>query len=305
MKKSFILSIATFFSFSILSVSNVLAQSKELRFVAWNMEHLAEQNGKGCVPRNDSDYTKLKDFTESLQADIVSLQEVENLAAVSRVFPESDWTIILSQRPTSRTYSCRGNNQESTQQRVAIAIRKGIVFQDLGSYKELAIDRSGLRYGVMIRILGTEDTMDIMAIHMKSGCFVNDYTTSDRSACEVLKKQVPILDAWIENHIKEKRKFVILGDFNHRLTTKNNKLWSVLNEMNGEPILLKNSMQYLKGCHPKYPVPIDHILMGPFAAKLQKEGSELVHYFPKSGEQMVQDDMLSDHCPISVVLKIN
>lgn len=305
MKKRFILSIATFFSFFTLSVSNVQAQSKELRFVAWNMEHLAEQNGKGCVPRYDSNYTKLRNFTESLQADIVSLQEVENMAAVYRVFPESDWTIILSQRPTSQTYSCRGNNQESTQQRVAIAVRKGIVFQDLGSYKEIAIDRNGLRYGVMIRLLGTEDTIDVMAIHLKSGCFVNDYTTSDRSACEVLEKQVPILDAWIESNIKEKRKFVILGDFNHRLTIKNNKLWSVLNEIDGERVLLKNSMQDLKGCHPKYPVPIDHILMGPDAAKLQKPGSELVHYFPKSGEQMVQDDMLSDHCPISVVLKIN
>ena len=147
--------------------------------------------------------------------------------------------------------------------------------------------------------------MDVMAIHMKSGCFVNDYTTSDRSACEVLEKQVPILDKWIESHIKEKRKFVILGDFNHRLTTKNNKFWSVLNEIDGERILLKNSMQDLKGCHPKYPAPIDHIIMGPYAAELQKPGSELVHYFPKSGEQMVQDDMLSDHCPISVVLKIN
>ena len=305
MKRSFILSLCVFFYLFNFSIGDVQAQSKELRFVTWNMEHLAEHNGTGCIPRYDSDYTKLKDFTESLQADIVSLQEVENVAAVSRVFPESDWTIILSERPSSSAYTCRGNSQKSTQQRVAIAIRKGIVFQDLGSYKELALDRNGLRYGVVIRLIGSKDTIDVMGIHLKSGCFVNDYSLSDRIACEVLEKQVPILDAWIENHIQEKRKFIILGDFNHRLTVKNNKFWSVLNEIDGERIILNNSMQDLKGCHPKYPAPIDHILMGPQASKLQKFKSELVHYFPKSGEQMVENDMLSDHCPISVVLEIN
>jgi hypothetical protein len=33
-------------------------------------------------------------------------------------------------------------------------------------------------------------------------------------------------------------------------------------------------------------------------------GSEAVHYFPKKSEEMAEDDMLSDHCPISVVLKL-
>ena len=169
-------------------------QAQEIRFASWNIEHLAEENGTGCVPRHDSDYLKLQEFAIGLNADVVALQEVENLAAVARIFPENNWNIILSMRPASRTYSCRGSGSESTQQRVAIAIRKGLTYKNLWSFEELAIKREGLRYGVQIRILGEIDTVDVMAVHLKSGCFIDDFSSSERSACEVLEKQVPFLD---------------------------------------------------------------------------------------------------------------
>lgn len=279
-------------------------QAQEIRFTSWNIEHLAEENGAGCVPRHDSDYVKLQEFAVGLKADVVALQEVENIAAVARVFPEDNWDIILSKRPVSRTYSCRGSGFESTQQRVAIAIRKGLTYEDLGSFEELGLKREGLRYGVQIRILGEIDTVDVMAVHLKSGCFVDDFSSSDRSACEVLEQQVPVLDHWIEAHVLNEQKFVVLGDFNHRLANKENKMWQILSEIQGVPLEISNSMQNLTGCHPRYPAPIDHILMGPEVSRLKVAGSEVVHYFPKKSEEMVEDDMLSDHCPISVVLKL-
>ena len=279
-------------------------QAQEIRFASWNIEHLAEENGTGCVPRHDSDYLKLQEFAIGLNADVVALQEVENLSAVARIFPENNWNIILSMRPASRTYSCRGSGSESTQQRVAIAIRKGLTYKNLGSFEELAIKREGLRYGVQIRILGEIDTVDVMAVHLKSGCFIDDFSSSERSACEVLEKQVPVLDQWIEDHVLNEQKFVVLGDFNHRLANEENKMWQILSEIQGVPLEISNSMQDIMGCHPRYPAPIDHIIMGPEASRLKVVGSEAVHYFPKKSEEMVEDDMLSDHCPISIVLKL-
>ena len=279
-------------------------QAQEIRFTSWNIEHLAEENGAGCVPRHDSDYVKLQEFAVGLNADVVALQEVDNMAAVARVFPEDNWDIILSKRPVSRTYSCRGSGFESTQQRVAIAIRKGLTYEDLGSFEELGLKREGLRYGVQIRILGEIDTIDVMAVHLKSGCLVDDFSSSDRSACEILEQHVPVLDHWIEAHVLNEQKFVVLGDFNHRLANKENKMWQILSEIQGVPLEISNSMQDIMGCHPRYPAPIDHIIMGPQASRLKVVGSEAVHYFPKKLEEMVEDDMLSDHCPISVVLKL-
>ena len=278
--------------------------AQEIRFASWNIEHLAEENGAGCVPRHDSDYVKLKIFALSLNADVIALQEVENIEAVARVFPRHNWNIILSERAASKTYSCRNSGFESTQQRVAIVIRKDLNYKSLGSFEELGLDREGLRYGVQIRIFGEKDSVDVMAIHLKSGCFVDDFSSSERSSCKVLEKQVPVLDQWIENNVLNRQKFVLLGDFNHRLANEHNKMWNILSEMNGAPLEIRNSMQNLTGCHPRYPAPIDHILMGPLVYGLKKAGSEAVHYFPHNSKEMGEDDMLSDHCPISVVLKI-
>ena len=86
-------------------------------------------------------------------------------------------------------------------------------------------------------------------------------------------KQVPLLDSWIEKKIKSDQPFVLLGDFNHRIANPDNKLWQVMREMENKAVVI-NSMQDLKGCHPSYPEPIDHILMGAGAEKLQIRGSE-------------------------------
>ena len=278
--------------------------SSKVHFVAWNMEHLAENFGEGCVPRVEEDYAAMRDFAQTIKADVVALQEVESAKAVARVFPEEDWNIIVSDRPASRSYDCRGNDQKSTQQRVGLAIRKGVNYQEVGGFKELALDREGLRYGLVVKVFHRKDTVEVMSVHLKSGCFAEDYSTSTRRACETFEQQVPILDAWVEARIKENRPFVILGDFNHRIANPKNKFWQELTEMEGQPVVLGNSMKDLKGCHPRYPEPIDHIVMGAGAENMQVLGSETVYYFPSKTGPMTEEEMLSDHCPIGVTLKL-
>ena len=277
--------------------------SSKVHLVAWNIEHLAENVGEGCLPRQESDYEKMRVFVQGLDADVVALQEVESVKAVARVFPEKDWNIIVSDRPASSSYDCRGNGQKSTQQRVGLAIRKGLKYEEVGGFKELALDREGLRYGLVAKIIYRKDTLEIMSVHMKSGCFVEDYSTSTSRACEVFERQVPILDQWVETRIEEGRPFVLLGDFNHRIANPKNRFWNDLTEMDGKRVVLGNSMKVLKGCHPRYPEPIDHIIMGAGAEKMQVLGSEVVYYFTERQEQMTQEQMLSDHCPIGVTLK--
>lgn len=284
---------------------SVFAQNtvhENLRFVTWNIEHLAENNEEGCVARNDADYLHLREFASTLDADIVALQEVESAEAVARVFPSNEWDIVMSDRPSTNPYDCRGSGRPSTQQKVGIAIKKGIEYEALDSFKELALGNPGLRYGVIIRLTGTPEPIDVMAVHLKSGCFVEDYSTSDRSACETFEEQVPLLDNWVEQKVKDDQAFVIMGDFNHRLTSPNNRLWFDLTEMDNQPIEITSNMENIQGCHPRYPDPIDHVLLGPNSSSYYVEGSETNHFFSYSGDAMTEDDMLSDHCPVSLQL---
>lgn len=278
------------------------SDTKDIKFVSWNVEHLAENNGEGCRPRNDQDYAKLRMFAEKLDADVISLQEVESKKAVHRVFPKSDWQVVMSDRPASAVYECRGSGRQSTQQKVAIAIRNDIDFKPLSSFKKLGLGMEGLRYGVSVRLNIAKQPLDVLAVHLKSGCFVDNYQTADRKACKVLSKQVPILDNWVEERLKQDKAFVIMGDFNHRLAAANNRLWQDLTAMQGQPVWITNTMSNLLGCHPKYPAPIDHILLSPQATTLLKSGSEKVHLYGESRSRTNIKDMLSDHCPISMVL---
>ncbi|MBO6546814.1 MAG: endonuclease/exonuclease/phosphatase family protein [Balneolaceae bacterium] len=288
-------------SVSAQSTSELITDGK-IRLVTWNIEHLAENNGEGCVARDESDYVKLRNFAATMDADVVALQEVESVKAVARVFPENEWDIILSDRPDSGSYECRGTGRPSTQQKVAFAIRKGVEFENMGSFDELAIGNPGLRYGLIIKLKGASEPIEVMNIHLKSGCFVNDYSASDRAACETFERQVPVLDKWVEQKVKEETPFVILGDYNNRITTPDNHFWQDLEDMDGNQISIRSSMENVRGCHPRYPDPIDHILLGPKSSKLLVESSQDVYYFGMTPETMTEDDMLSDHCPISVDL---
>ena len=75
----------------------------ELRIAAWNLEHLDDAEGAGCVGRSGVAYDELARRVAGLDADIVAFQEVESVAAARRVFPEPEWQVEMSSRPAMRT----------------------------------------------------------------------------------------------------------------------------------------------------------------------------------------------------------
>ncbi|UTA47582.1 endonuclease/exonuclease/phosphatase family protein [Simiduia sp. 21SJ11W-1] len=282
------------------SVENGAEKSltKPLRLASWNIEHLAERDGEGCKPRTEADYTQLRDYAARLNADVVALQEVESEAALARVFPKDKWQFVVSPRAASQTYECRGSTQFSTQQRVAFAIRKGVEFSynPQENLTALGLNEDGLRLGLVITLTHTQPATKLLAIHAKSGCFINDYQREqDKRACKLLGRQAPVLDAWVEAQLATNTPFAILGDFNHRLLAPNNRLWQELSKVDGQPAAVVNAMSGLQSCHPKYKELIDHIVFGGPAA------TGFVRFSARSHNY--EHTMLADHCAISAELQ--
>ena len=75
------------------------AQAVELRIATWNLEHLDDTDGDGCVGRTQTDYDAMARQAAALGADIVAFQEVENEAAARRVFLAPTWDLAMSSRP--------------------------------------------------------------------------------------------------------------------------------------------------------------------------------------------------------------
>jgi len=53
-------------------------------------------------------------------------------------------------------------------------------------------------------------------VHLKSGCFDGRL---DRTfgPCEKLRRQAPVIEAWIDQRVREGTPFAVMGDFNRRL----------------------------------------------------------------------------------------
>ncbi|MUH72952.1 HAD family acid phosphatase [Psychrosphaera haliotis] len=271
--------------------------NKELTISSWNIEHLAYPISDGCRPRSESELNEMKAYAQSLNTDVVGLQEVASKEAIEQIFPKENWQVFISDRPDSESYKCRESGRMSSQQKVGFAVRKGIEVQQVKSLPELALDSRGLRYGLELTIESPHGLLSILNVHMKSGCFVDDYSRSDSRSCQVFSKQAPILDSWVESKEKAGLPYVMVGDFNHRLSAPYNKLTGQLTvNTDNSASTLENTTADLIGCHPYYPAPIDHIWVGNLSSNIAKKASVA------SYKNMDPKAMLSDHCAVSLKL---
>ena len=89
-----------------LAVPSSASVGGELRIASWNLEHLNDTDGAGCVPRESADYDAMARQVAVLGADIVAFQEVENEAAARRVFPPAGWHVAVSSRSSHESRPC-------------------------------------------------------------------------------------------------------------------------------------------------------------------------------------------------------
>lgn len=266
-----------------------------LRIAAWNIEHLAAQNAMGCAPRDDAGYERVAAIIDEVGADIWLLQEIENEAALARVFDPAEWTFHIEARPAVEPEDyplCRGRDDGArlTMQSTAIVVRRGIDHAALPALADLDVEgQDRLRWGVAITLAG-ETPLDLMSIHLKSGCFSGD----SASACPVFFDQVPVLESWIDQRSAAGRGIIVGGDFNRRLESEGDSVWLDLND--GDPAPLRIAGAGIgPQCNPRYADFIDFIVLNEDAATRKIDGSFFEMTFSGPRERHP-----SDHCPIAL-----
>jgi endonuclease/exonuclease/phosphatase family metal-dependent hydrolase len=269
-----------------------------LRIASWNIEHLAAENGRGCTPRDNEAYARVAAVIEDVDADIWLLQEIENEAALARVFNPEEWTFHIEARPAGAAADyalCRGRDDGTrlTMQATAIAVRNGIEHQPLPALQALDVEGNDrLRWGVAITLPGETPT-DIMSVHLKSGCF----SGSEASACPVLLDQVPVLENWIDERSAAGRAVIVGGDFNRRLEIDGDAVWLDFNDGDPAPLAIAGAGIGPR-CNPRYREFIDFIVFNEAAGRTKVERSFFETTF--SGPR---DQHPSDHCPVGAVFR--
>ena len=283
-------------AFLILSLAPAAGHAGDVRIAAWNLEHLAETDGEGCVGRTASDYAALADRIGELDADVVAFQEVENGAAAHRVFPASRWHVEVSRRPPmERTRAC-WDRPEADLGHLAtgFAVRRDIAYRRHGDLEELGEDGAFQRWGTDITVTVEGRELRLLSVHLRSGCWgaEQDAEEGRSEACTTLRAQTTRLRDWADSRLAEGTAFVILGDFNRRLALSGDWAWQRLSPPSAPLRLL--TMGAPSRCDPRYPAFIDHMVAGGGAEAMLVEGS--FREWPRHGRH-------PDHCAVSAVFR--
>ena len=152
----------SFLALLVLVLAPPAGLAGELRIAAWNLEHLDDSDGEGCVGRKSADYTALAQRVEELDADVVAVQEVENVAAARRVFPASEWNIEMSGRsPMARSRACWGKpGSRLGHLATGFAIRRGIQYRRNADLKALGGAAAFQRWGTDIAVMAGRRNRD-------------------------------------------------------------------------------------------------------------------------------------------------
>jgi len=304
-----------------------------LALASWNLEHLAAADGAGCRPRGKDEYAALRRIGERLDADVVALQEVENEAAVARVFDPAVYDIVVSGHQQPRPDHCRGfPGQRRTAQHTGFAINRtrldalGLRYRTLPPDRDIGVDAG--RWAARVAIEPRSDPhnkgirLELMSLHLKSGCGWGRLDGRDvrRKQCRALRRERGMLEQWIDARAAADMPFVLAGDFNRQLDQPNDDFWRAIDD--GEVCRWRPDRALGRRCQPgtvrldpdadlrlanagipfryahnaRFPYALDHFVLGGAASEWIVGGSY-------SALGYGAEPPPSDHHPIRIVLR--
>jgi len=259
------------------------ASAAELKIATWNLNWLTTRSAgdpklpADVTPRGEADFTRLAQYAGMLNADVIAIQEVDGFAAASKLFPRDRYSIHMT--------------RDHVLQRVGIVVRRGLQY-DLNP-DLTALSEHHLRSGADITLhLGASD-LRVLAVHLKTGCRNKPLPNTHDRSCEELRDQAPIVAAWIAERRHDGMPFIVLGDFNRWMDSRD----ALLTAFSEAAPLVRATEGHSSPCWGGENF-IDHILAGGAAAGwMQPDTLKVLTY--RETEKSMQEK-LSDHCPVSV-----
>ncbi|KFL88106.1 hypothetical protein AmDm5_2108 [Acetobacter malorum] len=263
--------------------------ARPLKLATWNMEWLMAEDGPlaATAPpdrphRTAADFEKLAAYAHHLDADLVGLQEVDAAATAERIFPARTYQIFMT--------------DDAVLQHPALAVRKPLRAHKNADLVELDVApptaAHQLRRGLDVTVETGTTPLRILVLHLKTGCWDNPVAERQHN-CPTLLQQFSVLQKWISARAAAHEAFVIMGDFNRRMTVYD-PFFLLLNH--AAPLSLTTA-GWASPCE-NGSYFIDHILLGGAAQSwLQPHSLRVMTYRPDT-----QPATLSDHCAVSVRL---
>jgi endonuclease/exonuclease/phosphatase family metal-dependent hydrolase len=203
------------------------AAAETIKVATWNIENLTEES------RTVAELSMMADLVDILDADVIALQEVDGPEAAQLIFDPNEYEFHFS--------------SQNNPQRTGFAIRRGVAFTANPDFEEL--DIGDVRRGADLTVTLDGQPLRLLSVHLKSFCHQDDLdnvSPNDNTDCGKLKRQIPILESWIEDRAQEGVPLVVLGDFNRRFNIAGDDMWADLDD--GDPDLTKHTEGRTSAC---------------------------------------------------------
>jgi len=262
--------------------SNTHPNKDVLTLATFNIAWLGDDKDPETIKRSDEDIARIADIIQETSADVIALQEIENIQAIQRILALlPDYAGVLGTRGKS--------------QNVGFLYKSSIQIQDIGEYLPLAVDPSRNRPGYVIQVKKGNFDCIMMSVHFKS---TSRFDSTDELRAEsrsMRMEQSKRAIAWMDSilHKQNEKDIFIIGDFNDFPKRAKEPTLKNLSESPLGTFLTGD----LKSC--KYPhlYAIDHIYASSAASMRFTLGSEhmidIQSMYPKDVAEKV-----SDHCPV-------
>ena len=252
-------------------------------------EVLRGNQRRGQYLREADDFERLRGVVsrlEDLGVEVVGLQEVENGAAVRRIFPEADWDLFLSRRDTDPEWS----------QRTAFVVHRSAGWRvernpDIVEWSPQGRDR----HGVDLTLSRGGERVRILTVHFQSGC-QGDPLDSGERPCGFLRMQLAVLKGWLFERMGEEIPVVVAGDWNRFLSRAGDRTVAALP---GHALVLPSPPRS-PGCwNGRFDHYVDHLVAfaPPGRQAVSSAFEEVLYEAPEAAR-----DRLSDHCPLVATL---
>lgn len=269
------------------------------KYTTWNIEWLTSHPSERFKPsqRNDQDFAALQKHFATIDSDILAFQEVNDKEALQRVVG-SDYQLYFSERSKSQS---RHHQFEGTNQYTGFAVKNGI---EIKNKADLRLDRSRnskLRFASYVIVSpNSSEPIHALSVHLKAGCSGAYRNSKD---CKTLKQQGVALNQWIAQREGNNQEYIVLGDFNHNLTYRDDWLWEIMVSGTNAKLASKQSKPACKVKSRNNPNRthqfrslIDHIIVSD-GLRYSKPTQDL---FPVPD---VLNYQLSDHCALSAAIE--
>ncbi|MFA0194564.1 endonuclease/exonuclease/phosphatase family protein [Vibrio artabrorum] len=274
------------------------AFAEPLTISSWNIEWLSDSTAvnKFSEQRDQADYDKLEQYFQSLNADVVAFQEVDDVNTIQRIAGDQ-YEILMSDRSLPKN---RSRQFKEVNQYTGFAVRKGITLTDYADFPLESSASSKLRFASYMVVETATKPIHMLSVHLKSGC---SGAYKSNSNCSRLKAQAQQLNQWIQQRERNGQDYAILGDFNHNLSYSRDWMWKDLTKNTDAQLATRKTRADCKvrsnrnnhRTH-QFRSVIDHIVV-----------SKSLNATPAKQEIFETQDVLNyklgDHCPVSTTIQ--